>query len=83
MKVITAEQAVAQFIKHSQLAHDGKRILVTRNGEAWVMLTPPTRIQAAKLEGGVAWPDFAGQLAPFYPQATEGPTAGNTSLSPR
>jgi antitoxin (DNA-binding transcriptional repressor) of toxin-antitoxin stability system len=76
MKTITAQQAEEQFGEYAKLAHDGERILVTLEGEPWVMLSPPAILAEAKPPAGkLEWPDFAGRLARYYPQPVEGPTA--------
>ena len=76
MKTISAQEAVEQFDEYSTLAHHGEKILVTRGGKPWVLLSPPVlpfgaEPPAAKL----GWPNFAARLAPHYPAPTVGPTA--------
>ena len=76
MKTISAQEAVQQFDEYSKLAHNGERILVTREGEPWVLLAPPSvRIEAEPPAGKLAWPDFAARLAPHYLEPISGLTA--------
>lgn len=65
-----------QFDEYSELAHNGERILVTRGGKPWVLLSPPTSTAETKPEnGGLQWPDFASRLAAHYTAPISGPTA--------
>jgi len=76
MKTISAQQAVQQFDEYSDLAHNGEKILVTRGGEPWVVLTSPAApLQAEPGNGRLKWPDFAARLAAHYPAPVAGPTA--------
>lgn len=75
MKTISDEQAVRQFDEYSKRAHDGEKILVTREGKPWVLLTPPAVASEAKVTGQLKWPDFAARLAGHYPAPVSGPTA--------
>jgi len=76
MRIITTQEAAQQFEDVARLAHNGERILITRDGEPWAVLSPPA-VGAANqpAANGLKWPDFAGRLAPYYPQPVEGPTA--------
>ncbi len=51
MKTISDQQAVRQFDEYSKLAHDGEKILVTREGKPWVLLTPPAGAGETKPPG--------------------------------
>ncbi len=76
MKTISTQQAVQEFDQFSELAHNGERILVTRGGKPWVLISPPG-VLAGK-EAAVrkpSWPDFAGRLARYYLEPVAGPTA--------
>jgi len=76
MKTISAQQAVEQFDEYSELAHNGEKILVTREGKPWVLLTPPAlSTEREPVTNKLAWPDFAGRLAKHYPEPVAGPTA--------
>ena len=76
MKTINEQQAVQQFDEYSELAHNGERILVTRRGKPWVLLSPPVApVESKPSNGRLQWPDFAGRLAPHYPAPVAGPTA--------
>ena len=76
MKTISAQQAARQFDEYSQLAHDGEKILVTREGKPWVLLTPPAIASEAKPDHEkLKWPDFAARLTKHYPAPAGGPTA--------
>ena len=76
MKTISEQQAVKQFDEYSELAHNGERILVTRGGKPWVLLTPPAApIGSKPANGKLTWPDFAARLSPHYPVPVTGPTA--------
>ena len=76
MKTISTQQAVQQFDEYSELAHNGEKILVTRSGKPWVVLTSPTAPLKAELGNDrLQWPDFAARLAPHYPAPIAGPTA--------
>jgi len=76
VKTISTQQAAEQFDQYSELAHEGEKILVTRDGKPWVLLTPPaalpeTQPGASKLK----WPDFIARLSKHYPTPLSGPTA--------
>ena len=76
MKTISTQQAVQHFDQYSELAHNGERILVTRGGKPWVLLSPPAAPAETKPVGGkLVWPDFAARLTPHYPAPVAGPTA--------
>ena len=76
MKTITTQEATQQFDDYARLAHEGEKILVTRNGEPWVVLSPPAvAAMTPPGQNGLKWPDFAARLAPYYPDAPSGPTA--------
>ncbi len=76
MKTISEQQAVQQFDEYSELAHNGEKILVTRSGKPWVLLSPPvTPLKAEPANGKLKWPDFAARLAPHYPAPVAGPNA--------
>ena len=76
MKTINAQQAAQQFDEYSELAHNGERILVTRGGKPWVLLTPPAAPPKPEpANGKLEWPDFAARLAPHYSEPVAGPTA--------
>ena len=76
MKTISAQQAAEQFDKYSGLAHSGERILVTREGKPWILLTPPAvLVEARPAARALKWPDFAARLAKHYPTPVVGPTA--------
>ena len=76
MKTISEQQAVRQFDEYSELAHNGEKILVTRAGKPWVVLTSPAApIIPGPTDGKLEWPDFAARLASHYPTPTTGPTA--------
>lgn len=76
MKTISEQQAVQQFDEYSELAHNGEKILVTRSGKPWVLLSPPAGpVEAKPANGKMQWPDFATRLAPHYPAPVTGPTA--------
>ena len=71
MKTISAQQAVQQFDEFSKLAHDGHKILVTREGEPWVILAAPA--PAAHPEPGkhkLEWPDFEAPLEEAFPRTS-------------
>lgn len=75
MKTISDQQVVRQFDEYSKLAHDGEKILVTREGKPWVLLAPPGVASETKSTGKLQWPDFAARLAKHYPAPVAGPTA--------
>ena len=76
MKTISAQQAAQQFDEYSELAHNGERILVTRGGKPWVLLSPPAApVESNRANGNLPWPDFAARLARHYPAPVAGPTA--------
>jgi hypothetical protein len=75
MKTISDQQAARHFDEYSKLAHDGEKILVTREGKPWVLLAPPVITNEIKPAGKLEWPDFAARLAKHYPAPVAGPTA--------
>jgi len=76
MKTINEQQAARQFVEYSERAHNGERILVTRDGKPWVLLAPPPAPGVPEpANGKLAWPDFAARLAPHYAKPVTGPTA--------
>jgi antitoxin (DNA-binding transcriptional repressor) of toxin-antitoxin stability system len=76
MKTINEQQAVQQFGEYSERAHNGERILVTRGGKPWVLLSPPAvPVKTEPANGKLEWPDFAARLAPHYSELVAGPTA--------
>ena len=76
MKTISAQQAVQQFDEYAKLAHNGERILVTREGKPWVLLSPPAVLtKAGTARDKLEWPDFAARLTKHYPAPVTGPTA--------
>jgi len=76
MKTISAQQTAQQFDEYSELAHNGERILVTRDGKPWVLLMPPaTPLKPEPANGKFEWSDFAARLAPHYSDPVVGPTA--------
>jgi antitoxin (DNA-binding transcriptional repressor) of toxin-antitoxin stability system len=76
VKTISEQQAVQQFGEYSERAHNGERILVTRGGKPWVLLSPPVVPPEGKSDGSkLQWPDFAARLAKHYPAPVNGPTA--------
>ena len=40
VKAISTQQAAEQFDQYSELANQGEKILVTRDGKPWVLLPP-------------------------------------------
>ncbi len=76
MKTISAQQAVQQFDEFSKLAHDGHKILVTREGEPWVILAPPSpALTSESGEKKLEWPDFQSHWQKHFPEPLAGPTA--------
>jgi len=76
MKMITTQEAAQQFEDFAQRAHNGEKFLVTRDGEPWVVLAPPTSPkELPSKNSGLKWPDFAARLKPYYPELVAGPTA--------
>jgi hypothetical protein len=75
MKTISAQQAVEEFEQYSEMAHNGERILVTRGGKPWVLLSPPVHSETQAAGRKLEWPDFASRLAKHYPTPVSGPTA--------
>jgi hypothetical protein len=74
MKTITAQQAGRQFEKFAKMANGGERILVTHNGQAWVVLQPPPRPKQTPLTG--QWPDYPAHWREHFPNGfSPGPTA--------
>lgn len=74
MKTITARQAGRQFEKFAKMANGGERILVTHNGQPWVVLQAPPRAKQAPLAG--QWPDYPAHWRQHFPNGfTRGPTA--------
>jgi hypothetical protein len=74
MKTISAQQAVQQFDEFSKLAHDGHTILVTREGEPWVILAPPAT-HPEPSENELKWPDFEAHWREHFPVPLAGATA--------
>jgi hypothetical protein len=69
MKTISAQQAVQQFDEFSKLAHDGHRILVTREGKPWVILAPPAPASHSERgENNLEWPDFEAHWTKYFPE---------------
>src|SRR5213592_4576968 len=60
MKSINERQAAHQFDEYSERAHNGERILVTRDGKPWVLLSAP-RCQS-RLSGPTA--TWSGRISP-------------------
>ena len=76
MKTISTQQAVQQFDEYAKLAHNGERILVTREGKPWILLSPPAvPTEVGPASDKLEWPDFAARLAKHYPSPVTGPTA--------
>ena len=76
MKTISAEQAVQQFDEFSKLAHDGHKILVTREGEPWVILAPVGSASHSQSgESQLEWPDFEAHWKKHFPEPLAGATA--------
>ncbi len=76
MKTISAQQAVQRFDEFSKLAHDGHKILVTREGEPWVILAPPVPASPAESGGNkLEWPDFEAHWQQHFPEPLLGATA--------
>jgi hypothetical protein len=76
MKTISAQQAVKQFEEFSKLAHDGHKILVTREGKPWVVLAPPGAASHAESGGNeLEWPDFEAHWKKHFPEPLAGVTA--------
>lgn len=76
MKTISAQEAVQQFDEFSKLAHDGQKILVTREGKPWVILAPPSPATAAQAsENKMEWPDFEAHWQKHFPDPLLGATA--------
>jgi len=76
VKIISTQQAAQEFEEYSTLAHNGERILVTRGGKPWVMLSPPAvSTEAEPPAGKLEWPDFTARLAKHYSTPTTGSTA--------
>lgn len=76
MKTITAQQAANEFDEYSGLAHKGEKILVTRDGRPWVVLSPPAvPLKDAPDNARLKWPDFVARLTPHYSAPVSGPSA--------
>jgi len=74
MTRITKQQAEQQFEKFANMAHAGERILVTRDGQPWLVLQPPPRAKPAL--GSQGWPDYPAHWREHFPNGfTGGPTA--------
>jgi hypothetical protein len=76
MKTISARQAVQQFDEFSKLAHEGHKILVTREGKPWVILAPPSPASRSMSgENELEWPDFEAHWQKHFPEPLAGATA--------
>jgi hypothetical protein len=76
MKTVTTQEAAEHFENYARLAHSGEKVLVTRNGEPWVMLSRAALEAGIRPgENGLKWPDFAARVALYYPVPVSGPTA--------
>ena len=76
MDSISEKQAAQQFDEYSKRAHNGERILVTRDGKPWVLLSPPpSPVKNEQANGKLEWPDFAARLAPHYSEPVAVPSA--------
>ena len=76
MKTINEQQAAKQFDEYSERAHNGERILVTRDGKPWVLLSPPpSPVKTEQANGKLEWPDFIARLAPRHSEPVAGLTA--------
>jgi prevent-host-death family protein len=74
MKTITAQQAGQEFEKFAKIANSGERIVVTHNGQPWVVLQPPPRAKHAPLAG--RWPDYPAHWRQHFANGfARGPTA--------
>jgi hypothetical protein len=74
MKTITAQQAGRDFEKFARLANGGERILVTHNGQPWVVLQPPLQARDTPLAG--RWPDYPAHWREHFSNGfSRGPTA--------
>jgi antitoxin (DNA-binding transcriptional repressor) of toxin-antitoxin stability system len=74
VKTITTQQAEQQFEKFAKLANNGERILVTHNGEPWVVLQPPPRAKRSPIAH--EWPDYPTHWRKHFPNGIAGgPTA--------
>lgn len=74
VKTITEQEAERDFGKFAEMASAGESILVTHNGQPWVVLQAPrkngTRPFAAQ------WPDYPAHWQQHFP---DGPTSGPTA----
>ena len=76
MKTISAQQAVQQFDEFAKLAHEGQKILVTREGEPWVILAPAGPASRSRPgENKLEWPDFEAHWRKHFPEPLAGITA--------
>ena len=74
MMTITEKQVAQQFGKFAKIANNGQRILVTHDGQPWVVLQPPPR--AKNTRPAVQWPDYPAHWKQHFP---DGPTPGPTA----
>lgn len=77
MKTITAQQAAEGFDDYARLAHAGEEILVTHEGQPWVVLAPAPEASPSRrsVEASTAWPDFEAHWQRHFRQPGGGLTA--------
>lgn len=74
VKTITEQEAERHFGKFAEMASAGESILVTHNGQPWVVLQPPRK---GGIPSSVAqWPDYPAHWRQHFPG---GPTSGPTA----
>jgi antitoxin (DNA-binding transcriptional repressor) of toxin-antitoxin stability system len=74
VKTITTQQAAEQFTEFARMANAGERILVTQDGEPWVVLEAPHN--NAILRAPSDWPDFQSYWRKNFPDGPiQGPSA--------
>ena len=74
MKTITAQQAGRQFEKFAKMVNAGEPILVTQDGQPWVVLRPPPH--SKQVSPPRQWPDYAAHWRQHFPNGfSDGPTA--------